>query len=171
MIIVMAALLFIALDYFIFVQPISQAFLKTGPELASLKRARQILKEDKNNQDMIEKNWKIVTERLTAEEKRFVAPNGLPALLENLSKLAQDSGVKIISLKPVEGPSAAKATPFTRVPIELKAVAGTHELGRLLERLEGGPTFFRVTDMKITASQTESNKHSVELLFETYRRG
>jgi len=107
---------------------------------------------------------------LTEKEKMFVAPGEIPSLFENLSKLAQNSGLKIISLKPANSPEGDSGN-YQRIPIRISALAGTHELGKFLAELEGGGTFFRVTDLKIVANTSDIRRHSIDLSLEACRKG
>ena len=168
MIILFAAVAVIFLDYWILIRPIVQVFGDTLPKLTVLEGQLQDQTKDKNNKPLILKQWSEAKDMLGEKEKSLIAPGELPALLENLSKLAQDSEVKILSLKPVEIPEAAKENHYREIPIQMNAVAGTHSLGQFLARLESGATFFRVKNLKITAGPTESNRQLLELSLECY---
>ena len=73
-------------------------------------------------------------------------------------------------MKPIEAPSSAGTKLYFSVPVQIHATASTHELGNFLSKLETGPSFFKVTDLKITATTTDPRRHSVELMVETYRK-
>ena len=83
----------------------------------------QTLRDDKKNAALIGKNWKGLKSRLAEAEKRFIAPSEIPSLLEQLSVMARDSGVRLISLKPV---AAEDTGYYSRVPIRIQAL----EIGR-----------------------------------------
>ena len=170
MIILFGAIAILVLDYAILIQPVTGVFFHTLPELSAAKQQLQVLKDDKKNKDGIKKNWEKQKAILAEKEKMFIAPNEIPALLEDLSKLAQSSSVKIISLKPTNSPEGDSGS-YQRIPIRINALAGTHELGRFLARLEGGTTFFRITDLKITANPLDIRRHSIDLALEAYRKG
>ena len=171
MVVAAAVMLFMTLDYFLLISPLADAFMKTGPKLAAMKRDLQGLREDKRNQGLIEENWERTKIKIAETEKSFVASNELPALLENLSQLAQDTHVRIVSLKPNESSAkAAKSKPYFSIPIEINASAGTHELGKFLSKLENGPIFFRIVDIKIAANPSDTKRHFIQLNLETYGR-
>ena len=175
MVVAGAAMAIIVLDSFLLINPVIGVVMSTSPKLAVMKRQLQGLKDDHRNKPLIEQTWEATKKRLTEAESRLVASNELPALLENLSTLAQDSGVKIISLKPIETVAktekAQEIRRYHSIPIEISALSGTHELGKLLSKLESGPTFFRVTDIKITANSADIRRHSIQLGLETFGRG
>ena len=159
----------LAMDYIVFIQPVAKMFVATIPELSAVKQDLHSMQDDFKNREQIEKSWAKAKESLTDKEKMFIAPNEIPALLENLSKLAQDSGVKILTLKPET--SAPDGSNYQKVPIKISGLAGAHEFGRFLARLEGGVTFFRVTDVKIQNTQSDIHRHSIDLSIEAYRKG
>jgi len=172
MLVTVAAVAVIAFDYLLLINPVIGVCMRTAPKVATMQTQLQELKDNHRNKALIDQSWEATNKRLTEGERRFVASNELPALLENLSKLAQDSDVKIISLKPIETFSKTdKARRYNSVPIEINASSGTHELGRLLSKLESGPTFFRVTDIQITAESSNIKRHSIQLGLEAFGRG
>ncbi len=167
------ALLFFA-DYFILVRPVFQVFQETLPELGTLQGERHGFKNDQKNKAFIEKTCAAAKDALAQRESGFIAPNEVPRLLENLSKLALDSGVKIISLQPIETNKKAKkeeASRYSRIPIQVNAAAGAHELGKFLARLEGGQTYFRVMNMRIQANPADMRRHSIELDIDALGKG
>ncbi len=172
MFVAVAVMAIIAFDYLLLINPVIGLCMRTTPKLTATKSQLQELKDNQRNKVLIDRSWETTNKRLTAAERGFVASDELPALLENLSKLAQDSGVKIISLKPIENVSKAdKERRYHSIPIAINASSGTHELGRLLSKLESGPTFFRVTDIKIAAESADIKRHSIQLDLETFGRG
>ena len=169
MFIVMIGAAILVLDYALFIQPAAKLFLATMPELGTVRQDLHALQEDYKNREQINKGWTITSQALIEKEKMFIAPNEIPALLENLSKLAQESGVKILTLKPdAAQPDAGN---YQRIPIKISALAGAHEFGKFLAKLESNTTFFRVTDVKIQNSPTDTRRHSLDLSIEAYRKG
>ena len=163
-----AAILF--LDYWLLLRPVFAVFAAARPELRSLGTQKKILLENKKNSAEIEKSWSGAKSRLEEMEKRFVGRDEIPALLENLSKVALGSGVKILSLTPSEPTASLGAGTYNRVEIKISAMAGTHEFGRFLSKLESGTTFFKVTDLKISDNPLDPNRHLMGLSAEVYRK-
>ena len=170
MLIVLAACTLVFLDYWALIHPVAQVFDKTLPQLALLDADIRSYRADQDHKEKIQADWLEAKRKLSEYEKSFVAMDELPALLENLSKLALDSNVKILSLKTGEPEEAGTSKRYTRVPVRINAVAGTHELGNFLSRLESGVTYFGVEDLKIAAQQTEPRRHQVEMILQVYRR-
>lgn len=170
MIIVLAACTVVFLDYWVLIHPVVQVFQDTLPNVAALEADAKAYRDDQADRTKIEPISVKAKEETAEAEMSFVAPDGLPALLENLSKLAQGSGVKILTLNTGEAEEAGQTRRYTRVPIRISAIAGTHALGEFLSRLESGQTFFRVVDLKIKAQPPETKRHWVEMTLQVYRR-
>ena len=165
-----AAALVLALDFLFWLQPVSSAISATWPKLATRQAELDELRTDKKDEALIQKKWEEIQKQLQDNESRIGASSQISAVLESLSKLASESGIRITSLKPVENVSPAANKLYYAVPIQLTATAGTHELGRFLMRLETADTFYKITDLKITANPSNEKKHLVELMLETYKK-
>ena len=162
------ACLFFA-DYFLWLAPVTRSLMETLPVLSSLKQERRQLKEDQKNEALLREKWQKTEADLEEKEKRIAASNQTASLLENLSRLASASGVRILSLKPDEG-SPPPGKLYYSVPVHIDCLAGTHELGAFLNRLEAGDVYFRVSNLKIAANPNNERKHSIEMTVETFRK-
>jgi len=160
--------LVLAADFLILVQPVIHVFAKTVPELAAEKEKLTALRDDLKNKDNIEKQWTTAQAKLAEAEKQFIPQGETSSLLEKLSKLAQSSQVKIITLKPLETSDAGSG--LLKIPIHISAVAATHDLGHFLSLLEGGPSYFRVADLKIVTNASDEHRHTIDLSIETYAK-
>lgn len=164
------AILLLSADYFLWLGPVVKHLSESVPALASEEAELQNLREDKRNAADIRARYDRVQSELESREKAVEAANQIPALLENLSKLAGRSGVRITSLSPLESSAPANGKFYAPLPIEIKAQAGTHELGKFIESLEIGDTAFKVLDLKINPSSGNPKKHAIEMKVETYRK-
>ncbi len=160
--------LILLLDFVVLIRPVIGMFTETIPKLSSQREKLRNMQDDMKNAGVIDKQWQEAREKLAETEKQFIAKNELPSLLENLSKLAQNSQFKIITLKPLETRDAGSG--LVRIPIHMSAVAGTHDLGRFLAQLEGGPICFKVLDLRITANGSDERRQIIDLSIETYAK-
>lgn len=168
LIVVFVFALILAADYMVFIRPVMRVFSEVAPQLAAEKQKLQSTREDLQNRRAIHERWASAGEKLKSMDARFVMKNEVPAILENLSKLAQECSVKIITLKPADTEPAGPG--FLRIPIRLSATAGTHELGKFLAHLESDKIYFKVNDLKISANASDERRHTVELSIETYAK-
>ena len=159
------------LDYFLWLQPTLRIYGALYPQIGPLTEDLKGLKEDAKNREIILKRYEKAREDVTEKEKFFVNADETPALLENLSQKAQRSGVKITTLEPMDAVKSAGANAlYVALPIQIKATAGTHELGAFLSELETQKPFFRVRDLKISSNPLNERKHQIEMSMEIYRR-
>jgi Tfp pilus assembly protein PilO len=95
---------------------------------------------------------------------------GIPTLLESLSEMARSSGMKIVSIEPVEerDNKALRGQAYQAIPIRMNARAGYHELGKFFSTLENSERFIKIADMRIKTNAASPKKHDVELLVLTY---
>lgn len=174
LIIVLGILGIIFLDYWLLINPVVKIFMNNHSQFETLQSELQGLRDDQKNKAVIEKNWNQMKEKLGQTEKCFVAPDEMPAFLENISKLAQNSGVKVLSLQPLENLQKNNKkdamNPYTGMSIKMSAVGGTHELGKFLFWLETNLTFIKVTDLRVSANSVDDRKHLLELTIEVYRK-
>jgi type II secretory pathway component PulM len=169
MIVIFSVIIVAAVDYLLWFQPVLGVIGRHWPEIAALSQRRTEMKRLKDNESEVRRRAAESEAELAAREGVFVESDEIPALLENLSGEAQKSGVRIVSLKPVEASASARGA-YLSVPIQIKATAGMHELGAFLSRLETGDTYFRVLDLKIAPNSSDERRHGVDLAVETLRR-
>ena len=166
-----AGVFLFTLDYFLWLAPVLKTYTKAAPQIFALREERKSLKEDLKNQALIQRKWEEAKKDIGDKDLMFISPDETPALLENLSKEAQKTGVRITSLEPSEKPEGNRSKKgHVPLPIRLEANAGTHELGAFLSNLETGKTFFRVTNLKIMENPSNDRRHVVELSMEAYKR-
>lgn len=170
MIVVLCVGLLLFVDYWLLINPVVSVFTKKMPELGVAAEELKSLRTDKKQEAALTQNWEVLRQRNEKAYGKFIASGEMPALLENLSKLAQSSGVKILSVEPREPVSSRMIQPYSMVPIKIRAIAGTHQTGRFLALLESNPTFFRVANLKIAEDPPDLERHSVELDLEAYRK-
>src|SRR5262245_46444492 len=102
MFIAMGGFFLVAVDFFLWLNPVIHSLTRSMPLISSMSQELETLKEDKKNAESIKKKWVEAEKDLSEIEKGIEISNQLPALLESLSRLAMESGVRITSLKPIE---------------------------------------------------------------------
>jgi len=106
-------------------------------------------------------------------EKRLPGQDQISSLLEDFSKVAESSGVKILRIKPLETPAASskqKVTnnAYTEFPILIEARAGYHQLGAFVNKVEGMDRFIKVTDIDIAGIDKDPRRHDIKMRIITY---
>jgi type IV pilus assembly protein PilO len=158
--------------YFIFVPQVVRVFkmtANTGKVRLELKSARVMVKDFEG----LKSGLKECSQKVESYEKKLPAEQEIPALLENLSTMAKDSNVKIVSIVPAmsyfkDDKLSNKSPIYREIPILITAKSSYHELGRFLSNLENADRFMKVVDIDIKSNKTNSKKHDVELMVCTY---
>ncbi|MDO8536148.1 MAG: type 4a pilus biogenesis protein PilO [Candidatus Omnitrophota bacterium] len=173
LLIVIAALAAAALYlYFVFIPQVTRVFSLssgTGKIKSELKSARSVIKDYERLKDQLKEQ----SQKVESYEKKLPAEQEIPALLENLSTMAKDSGIKIVGIVPEmsyfkDEKSAKKSEIYREIPILVTAKSGYHELGHFLNNLENADRFMKVADINIESNKTSPKKHDVELMVCTY---
>lgn len=109
-------------------------------------------------------------DKVNRYEKMLPAEQEIPALLEILSAMAKESGVKIVAITPVmpKENTAGSNQAYQEIPILINARSGYHELGNFLASLENSDRFIKVVDISIRTNSLAPRRHDVELLVLTY---
>ena len=160
-------------DYFVFIQPSLAILNRVIPELNTVKSDLWSLDTDKKNRELIKLRWRQTKYAIFKEEQHFISPDELSILLENISALAADSRVKITSLVPFDKKNTEvkkEKELYSSVPIEIAGLAGAHEFGAFLAKLENNSTFYRIDYVNIFANPTQTTTHRVELGIAAYQK-
>ena len=107
--------------------------------------------------------------------RKLPSEDELPLVIERLSELASQTGVKILSIFPQRSvqPAASRATStastlYKAVAIEIDALSGFHQFGMFLSRAESGEQPMEVTQLRMGRSDRELRRHTIKLVLLTY---
>jgi len=168
--IVAVALLFA--NYKLFLKPTIDSLGKTWPEVSNLAARLSLAKNNIAAIGQRKLQIEDLRGKLASFNKKFSSKQEISSLLKELSNLAKNSDLKIISIKPHSAVSSTQtdlsAGMYQKFPISINALCGYHQLGKFLTRLENADTFMRVADIRITANPQDSTEHMVFILVNTY---
>jgi type IV pilus assembly protein PilO len=147
--------------------------------LSNLSKNIKALKADvKATQDDIEKvaSYRSRLEDGKARYQTYQAlvlthEQEIPNLLEMISAMAKESGVKIVGIRPLRSKETFTGigdAMYKEIPIQVSAKAGYHELGVFLSRAEKAKKIINLKNITIESSRSSVKKHEVELLFSAY---
>lgn len=95
-----------------------------------------------------------------------------PAVLESLSTMARDTGVKITKILPMKDLKAAQKDArlaiYNQQAILVDAQCGYHELGTFIAELENAERFMEVSDIRIEAGGVNPKRHNIQLIVKTF---
>jgi Tfp pilus assembly protein PilO len=126
-----------------------------------------------SNQEKIKAQYENLIKGEELLEKKFLSEDEISSLLEDFSRVAESSGVKILKIKPLEllaATSGAANAPgfYSEFPILIEARAGYHEAGRFINNLENTERFIRIDDIEIRGRLEEPRHHDIKIRVSTY---
>lgn len=169
-------LLCVFIIYFVlFLKPGIAALAGLIPKIRLRAGEIKMVRADLPFKDRLLGKRKDQQETLAKYEKKLSKEKELPMLLEDLSKMARNSRVKILGITPLDSAARAykkgekkKEEVYQEVPIRISAESGYHELGIFISKLERSERYLQVSDLKIRASRASPKRHSVEFVVYAY---
>lgn len=169
-ILVGCVILIFILDVLVFMRPQFKAMTKINQKIRGLSRDMKTLKSDAQRIDELKGQLEQLKTEVAQVSGKIFSKESVPLILENLSRLANENGMKIDNIKPLSDQerlvSEKKGRSYLALPIELQAKAGYHNLGKFLNRLERGEIFFKIKDFTVTPTP-DFKTHNVQLTLET----
>ena len=158
--------------YLVFIPQFVRVFALSGnieKMRLELKSARYTVADTDKLKNILKEN----SEKIESSEKKLPAEQEIPTLLEDLSNMARDSRIKILSIVPAMSyfdgdKSGNKSQIYREIPILITARSGYHQLGHFLNGLENADRFMKVVDIGIKADKASPKEHDVELMVCTY---
>ena len=125
------------------------------------------------NEERIRKQHNELIERAGLLEKKLARQGELSVLLQDFSSTAESSGVKILKVKPLDvvGNFSQEGTEedfYKQFPILIEAMAGYHECGTFINKLEYMDRFIKIDDIEIKGRAGDPRQHHIKLWVSTY---
>jgi Tfp pilus assembly protein PilO len=119
-----------------------------------------------------------LTSSLQQLRSSMPAEQELASVIEQLSGMANQAGLKILTIFPqrslesfkvVAGLDPASQTRlYKEIPIQVDALSGYHQLGRFLARVERGRQPVQLKVLRVTSSPKEPRRHTVQMVLIAY---
>ena len=109
-----------------------------------------------------------------AQVKRMATPGQMSWIIEEISRLSHQQGVRIFQIKPLRARSVVETSQsfpgaaYLSNLIGLELSAGYHQLGRFLAELENHPILLEIVELDIKRSDKGPFEHEVSLKLKTY---
>ncbi len=158
-------------NYTLLFKPTLTSVRQAIPEVRTLQNRLVTAKNSITNIPRFRVQIEEMQKRIAVHQNKFSSKQDMSSILKGLSDTAQDTGVKIIAIKPypaVENHNQVSSVGYQKFPISVKASCGYHQLGKFLNSLENADTLIRVSDIKITDDSNEDLQHQVYLLVNTF---
>ena len=164
---------FVLFIVFYFMFFLKGSFTKLFSDISETRQMKQDISQTKNDlehQEILEKRLEKLKNQIDLYKDKLPAEHEIPIILEDLSKMAKDSYVKILGINPVglRGTEEKKTGTYRKIPIMISAKAGYHELGGFINRIEDADRFMEISDIRINANPKSPRNHEIVLIVTLY---
>ena len=160
-----------ALDYFLIMKGQLDNLNNLNPKINILIQDLNTAKQNVTNIATYSTQVKSLNEQFDGASLKVVSQEELPRVLESISRLAQDSKIKINQLFPIKGSQELLLTnnegKYYSFPILVEATGGFHEVGRFVDQMEKDEILKSVTALTIAAGPQEATRLTIKLTIKT----
>ena len=165
----------LAIYFLVFLKPTLAKLSDLVPKAQALRMDIKAVQNELPFEDKLKQKLESLQGELGGYEKKLSREKEIPMLLESLSKMANESRVKILGITPLGKTSGRQGTDvadneriYQEVPIAISAESGYHALGDFISKLENDERYMQVSDMKITPNKVMPKRHNVEFIVYAY---
>lgn len=153
----------------VFMKPSVVALIDFIPKIRGLASEIKAAHQDLPFKQNLLQKQKSQRQGLAKYEKKLSKEKELPVLLENLSKMARASRVKISGITPsVIKKGKGEDAVYREVPIQVSAQSGYHELGSFINNLENDTRYMQISGLKIQANHANPKRHNIDFVIYAY---
>ena len=170
----MVAILFSILifDYVVLLSPQARLFKeirnKVSQKSKDLKKAKTdiaLIGQFQERSEVLQKKMEQLAFRIPQEEE-------IPLIVENISRIANESFVKITSIKPLKEEKqlflSSEMGTYYEIPIAIEAKCGYHQLGKFINKLENNQTVMNVAGLEVAPNPQDKFRRFAKLLIKTF---
>lgn len=160
-------LLILMLDVFFLSLPQCGSIADVNGQIKKLSADTAQVISDKQRINQLKKNLDKTRLKLEEMDRKARPLQGVPGVLETISRVANESDVKIDQLMPQkEGQESLKVSPeghYYALPIVIQARCGYHMFGRFLNKLENADLYFALKDLNVQSDEKAHHMHLFSL--------
>lgn len=154
----------------LFLLPQRGALAQTRLQLQELRAQADQVRQGLAGQAAMEAEISRLREEYKLPEVMKPPEQQLPELLELISHVARQSGVRVVAAKPKA--DVSKLLPGTsgylELPILVLVAGGYHPIGTFLDALEQSETLLRVRELSVVDNEENLYEHTGAILFQAY---
>jgi type IV pilus assembly protein PilO len=163
-----AVLLFVfLLNYLIILRPLLGSIGKMSAKTSELSQNLQNVKSDIARIDQNRSQLEKIRGQINEVKIKIRNKQEVPLILEDITRIASRTGVKIDQLMPLKDQQEVLAKSenmkYYSMPILIQARSAYHDLGRFLAQLEADKIFYTIANMSISGNPKETARHMVQL--------
>lgn len=160
------------LDYLILLRPQLVILGQIKRQINALSADLKSTKEGIASIDQLKKQRAFLQSRIGTVGERITPEGEIPVVLENISKIAKQTNLKITQIKPSRESEKMIATSpvgvIYELPILVEGRCGYHQLGSFVNKLEGSKIFMDLAGMEMVPSPDDALHHNIKLVVKTY---
>ncbi len=168
------AIIFLTAYVRFIVGPLLQKSGQLAQQAREAKEQLQSLQTAASNEPTLQTQHQQLEQSVRGLRKFLPSEQEVPAVIEHLSDLAGQTGLKIQAIFPQR--SAESDIPsekrrllyYKEIPIQIDALAGFHQLGAFLSLVETADKPMTVSSLRISENPKELRRHSIKLLLRAY---
>lgn len=145
---------------------------RLNPQLSVLARDVKSARSDLKLKSNFELRYDQAKVKMIDMEKRIPKEEEVYLILDEISLISKESGVKISQLKPlIDNEKVVVKTDtgdYYQLPMYIDASAGYHQLGMFLNYIEYSDIFMKVSEIEISQSGSDQKNHEIRLVLDTY---
>ena len=166
------AVLIILLDYVLIMGPQIRWQKSLGPKIKKLKFEIEQTDRDIALISRLQKQYQSSKKNMDDIEKRVPQEEDIPLVLQDISKAANNSMIKIFQMRPMKAEKEeilkTEAGRYYRIPISIEAKGSYHLFGKFLCTLENSEIFMSINNLRISPSAKDYKRHNMDLTINTF---
>lgn len=160
--------------YFKLYKPMLVNTRQTAKQVSEKKRDITQSQDLSEKQAKLEREIRVLNKKIERYQEGLEQRADIPKLLSELNKLADEIGVKLVSIKPGEStrvPIPDTEQYFLEIPIEIEIKSGYHQFGRFVNKIENSRWVIRIEEFSIKRASGEEWIHDIDLNLSVYALG
>jgi type IV pilus assembly protein PilO len=174
LILIAAVVVFATIYFFVLINPIIISIFGNLKDISVYKTDVKQVKDSLGREDSLKKELETMYQEVTSYEKRLPTKREIPMILEELSRVAKMTNLKIIAISPVNKKvdnnpkDKIEEKPYQEIPISITAQGGYHAIGAFINKMETGSRFIKVSKLGLASNSQDAKNHDLELVVSTY---
>jgi len=153
--------------------PLIGRFKRIAAEATRYRRELAVTEAGLKRMEEVKKEIEILEGSVGEMRRHFPGERELPVLLEELSGIAENAGVKILEITPGKGePMGSQGGTdikgLRQLPITMTALSGYHEFGKFVNALENSERVYVIETLTVTSNPENERVHSVRLILKAF---
>jgi Tfp pilus assembly protein PilO len=163
-----SAALFTVLYLFLLVVPAASTFAKVSRSISETTKKVEVVNDRLSRLSQLTARLEGLREEHAGYAEQLPAQKEISRFLEGLASTARNSGVTILSVRPLETKGDRTAKYYSELPVLISAKSGYHQLGAFVNDLESGGRFMSIPDLRISYDAASPRRHNVNMALKVY---